>query len=68
MGCLIAAAAIWFLGFGLWQHDWRIIVASAVLAVTWPLIADEVTFGEERRRRELLDQLWDDDDDLSESA
>lgn len=64
----LIGASLWFLGYGLWQHDWRIIVASAALGLVWPLISDEVMYvAKERRHRELLDYLWD-DDDLSESA
>lgn len=67
MARLVQAIAIWFFGYGLWEHDWRILVASGILAFIWPLIGDDVTRNE-RRQRELLDRLWDDDDDLSESA
>lgn len=69
MGCLVSAVAIWFFGFGLWTHDWRILFASALLACIWPLIKDEVFLVAERRHHEeLLDYLWDDDDDLPRSA
>ena len=68
MGCLISSVAIWFFGYGLWEHDWRILFASTLLAVVWPMIRDEAASArEERRQRELLDRLWD-DDDLSGSA
>jgi hypothetical protein len=55
-------------GYGLWEHDWKILVAAALLAIIWPLISEEVLqVGKKRRHRELLDYLWD-DDDLSGSA
>jgi hypothetical protein len=68
MGCFLVGSAIWFLGYGLWQHDWRIILVSVLLAVIWPLIQDQVvSVAEERRHQQVLDRLWD-DDDLSDSA
>lgn len=63
--CLMALALV---VKGLWDHDWKLILAGAVTAVAWPIIAADVR--EVNRRREhkrLLDHLWD-DDDLSRSA
>lgn len=28
---------------GIWQHDWRTILAGAAVAAIWPLIRDDVT-------------------------
>ena len=68
IACLLVALAIWFFGYGLWEHDWRILLASSALAIIWPLISSEVVrIAGERRQRELLDYLWN-DDDLSGSA
>ena len=66
MSAILLSLSVWFFGYGLWEHDWKILVASALVAVIWPLIADGVV--DERSHRELLDKLWDDDDDLSRSA
>ena len=72
MGCLLQAFAVWMFGYGLWEHDWRILFASALVALIWPLIHDEVMHADERKaerqHHELLDRLWDDDDDLPRSA
>jgi hypothetical protein len=68
MGCLLAGVALWMFGYGLWEHDWRILLASAAIALIWPLISDGVGgVAGKRRHRQLLDYLWD-DDDLSGSA
>lgn len=65
---LVLSVAL-FISIGLWNHDWTVIVAALVLGLIWPLIADEVyEVREERRKRELLDRLWDDDGDLPRSA
>lgn len=66
---LFLLSAVCFLAIGLWNHDWLTISFCLVFILFWPAIsrwlredADEVA-----RLREL-DRLWDDDDDLSESA
>jgi hypothetical protein len=62
----VCGVAVWFFGFGLWEHDWRILLCSALVAFCWPLLEADVY--SDRRHRQLLDRLWDDDDDLSSSA
>jgi hypothetical protein len=59
---VLIGLALWLLAAGLWLHDWRLILAGAVTAVVWPLIAPDVA------REAELDRLWEDDDDLSRSA
>jgi hypothetical protein len=59
---IVISLGLWLLGAGLWLHDWRLILAGAVTAVVWPLVAPDVS------RVAELDRLWADDDDLSESA
>ncbi len=50
--------AAFMLGYGLWTHDWRVIVAAATIMCVWPLIHHDVY--EERRHQRNLDELWDD--------
>ncbi len=64
MRSLLFIALLAFLSYGLWMHDWTTIVASVALLAIYPLIAEDV---EDRKRRELLERLWS-DEDLSESA
>lgn len=54
-GCWVALA-------GVWDHDWRMIVAGVALLVAWPLLAEHVE--EAAHERELLRDV----DDLAESA
>ncbi len=58
---------IWLasLSYGLWTHEWTLIIMAIVIAGVWPMIADDL---EKQRRERLFEQLWDDDSDLSESA
>jgi hypothetical protein len=58
---VLIGLALWLLGAGLWLHDWRLILAGAVTAVVWPLIAPDVSHERE------LDELWN-EDDLSDSC
>jgi hypothetical protein len=64
MRSILFITVISFLAYGLWAHDWSIIVSALTLAVVWPLVAADV---KRHTERELLDRLWA-DDDLSESA
>jgi len=57
MRSILFITVISFLAYGLWAHDWSIIIAAITLAIVWPLVAADV-----KRHR-----LWA-DDDLSESA
>ena len=55
---------IWFLGFGLWMHDWRVILAAVILMFLGPMVGTEArNEREERRVRERLDALWGLDED-----
>lgn len=61
-------AGVFFLVCGLWNHDWRVILASFILMAIGPLLAFESRDERARRRhRARLDRLWD-DDDLKDSA
>lgn len=60
--------SVLFFVYGLWTHDWKVLVASVVLAVIGPLVAHEASDARRaRRHRRHLDRLWS-DDDLSGSA
>jgi hypothetical protein len=59
---ILIGLALWLLGAGLWLHDWRLILAGAVTAVVWPLIAPDVS------REAELNELHDCDTDLADSA
>lgn len=39
---LYGLAAVMFL-VGVWQHDWRMILASGAVAAIWPLISLDVS-------------------------
>ncbi len=52
------------LAYGLWAHDWSLIVTSVVLIVVWPMLVEDL---QKHKRERMIDRLWD-DDDLSESA
>ncbi len=58
---------IWLsaLSYGLWIHQWTLIVMAIVIALVWPMIAVDL---EKQRRERLLERLWDDDGHLSNSA
>ncbi len=64
MRIMLFVTALCTLAYGLWAHDWTLIVASFGLLLVWPIIAEGV---EDSSRRRELDRLWD-DDDLSGSA
>ncbi len=68
MGILLMGTGVWALIFGLWMHDWKLIVAAAGMIVIWPWLKEDIdTDSHSRRRERELDRLWD-DDDLSGSA
>lgn len=58
---------IWLttLSYALWVHDWTMISMALILVLVWPMIAVDL---EKQRRERLLERLWDDDGDLSNSA
>jgi len=58
---LLYSLAFYAVIVGLWDHDWRLILAGAAVAVIWPLISADLEHERE------LDRLWD-DDDLADSA
>lgn len=61
-------AGLFFLANGLWEHDWRVIVAAVILVLIGPLVAAEARAEKARRRqRDHFNRLWR-DDDLSDSA
>lgn len=70
MRAVLILVCVFAIASGLWNHDWTAIGAGVLLAVIWPVIADDVKREglNDRQRRELLDRLWDDDDDLPRSA
>lgn len=62
MAASTTVLGVWFLGFGLWEHDWRILAGAVILMVVGPLVAEDARITREgRRQRERLDRLWDDD-------
>jgi hypothetical protein len=56
----LTVGGVLMLGYGLWTHDWRVIVAAVAILCVWPLIHESVF--EERNRERELDRLWDDAD------
>ncbi len=39
----LTGIVIWAVILGLWEHDWRLILAGVATAVVWPLVQGEVT-------------------------
>ncbi len=39
----LAGMIVWAVILGLWEHDWRLILAGVATAVVWPLVQGEVT-------------------------
>lgn len=64
---LLAGAGLWVFLAGVWEHDWRLILAGLAVSAIWPLIDAHVESAAHER---VLDELWDDgdDDDLARSA
>jgi hypothetical protein len=56
---LLTVTALLLLADGLWNHDWRLILASLAVAAIWPLISADVY--EDAEHEQLLDRLWDDE-------
>jgi hypothetical protein len=56
---LLTVTALLLLAQGLWNHNWRTILASLAVAVIWPLISAEIY--EDAEHEQLLDRLWDDE-------
>ena len=54
--------ALIMLAYGLWTHDWRLILAAGSVAAIWPLISADPDAIE---HEELLDRLWDDDEETA---
>ncbi len=63
MKSILLLLALVTLAYGLWTHDWTTIIASFAVAVMWPLLEKDV-----HDREQMLDRLWDDDDDLKDSC
>jgi hypothetical protein len=51
---LLTITALAVLVLGLWQHDWRLILAGVSVATVWPLISADIYDDE-------LDELWRDE-------
>lgn len=54
----LSGLALWIALWGVWNHDWRMILAGAATAAIWPLV-----WADYDRDTEVLDCLWDDEED-----